>query len=189
MQPDRTKQLFKPDSVALFGASTVEGALGTVILQNLKSAGFHGEITLVNPKYEEIDGDACFPSLAASGREVDLAVIVAPAKVVPSFCSMMAHARRVFSDDVDVHAGHAAAPGACDDQVGEGQPRAAQDVAHALGVGARVEQRADGHVAGHAADEVEMQVTAHAVESLGVSLRVGAVASDCTTADVRSPSR
>ena len=83
MQPDRLRQLFKPKSVALFGASNVEGALGTVILQNLNSAGFQGEITLVNPKYEEIDGDTCFPSLEASGREVDLAVIVAPAKVVP----------------------------------------------------------------------------------------------------------
>jgi acetyltransferase len=84
MQADRLRQLFKPNSVALFGASTVEGALGTVILQNLKSAGFHGEITLINPKYDEIDGQPCFPSLAATGREVDLAVIVAPAKVVPS---------------------------------------------------------------------------------------------------------
>jgi hypothetical protein len=27
-----------------------------------------------------------------------------PAKVVPSFCSMMAHARRLFSDDVDLEA-------------------------------------------------------------------------------------
>ena len=81
MQPDRMKQLFKPDSVALFGASTVEGALGTVLLQNLKSAGFHGEITLVNPKYEEIDGETCFPSLAACGREVDLASTVLGAAV------------------------------------------------------------------------------------------------------------
>jgi acetyltransferase len=77
------KQLFKPESVVLFGASTVEGALGTVILDNLKAGGFHGPITLVNPKYEEIDGETCYPSLAASGREADLAVIVAPAKVVP----------------------------------------------------------------------------------------------------------
>lgn len=83
MQPDRLRQLFKPESVALFGASSVPGALGTVILENLKSADFSGEITLVNPKYEEIDGEPCFPKLNAAGREVDLAVIVAPAHVVP----------------------------------------------------------------------------------------------------------
>jgi acetyltransferase len=84
MQVDRLRQLFKPDSVALFGASDVEGALGTVILNNLKSGGFHGEITLVNPKYETIGEEPCFPSLEAAGREVDLAVIVAPARAVPS---------------------------------------------------------------------------------------------------------
>jgi acetyltransferase len=83
MQPDRLRQLFKPESVALFGASTVEGALGTVILDNLKTGGFEGPITLVNPKYGEIDGEPCFPSLVESGREAELAVIVAPAKVVP----------------------------------------------------------------------------------------------------------
>ncbi|NNL05825.1 MAG: bifunctional acetate--CoA ligase family protein/GNAT family N-acetyltransferase [Xanthomonadales bacterium] len=84
MQPDRLQQLFKPGSVALFGASEEEGALGTVVLENLKSAGFHGEITLINPKYEEIGGEPCFPALADSGREVDLAIIVTPAKVVPN---------------------------------------------------------------------------------------------------------
>ena len=68
MQVDRLRQLFKPNSVALFGASDIEGALGTVILNNLKSGGFHGEITLVNPKYETIGDEPCFPSLAASGR-------------------------------------------------------------------------------------------------------------------------
>lgn len=84
MQPDRLRQLFKPQSVALFGASAVSGALGTVILDNLKSADFQGPITLVNPKYEEIDGQPCFPRLSDSGQEAELAVIVAPAKVVPS---------------------------------------------------------------------------------------------------------
>ncbi|MEJ2384922.1 MAG: acetate--CoA ligase family protein, partial [Xanthomonadales bacterium] len=83
MQPDRLRQLFKPESVALFGASAVEGALGTVILNNLKAGGFEGPITLVNPKYDEIDGEPCYPSLVESGREAELAVIVAPAKVVP----------------------------------------------------------------------------------------------------------
>ena len=87
MQPDRLRQLFKPESVALFGASTVDGALGTVILENIKAGGFRGPITLVNPKYEEIDGEPCYPSLAESGREAELAVIVAPAKVVPDIIS------------------------------------------------------------------------------------------------------
>lgn len=83
MQPNRLQQLFKPGSVALFGASAEPGALGTVVLANLKSAGFHGPITLVNPKYEELDGQPCFKRLIDADCATDLAVIVAPAAVVP----------------------------------------------------------------------------------------------------------
>jgi acetyltransferase len=83
MQVNRLQQLFKPRSVALIGASDAGGALGTVILKNLQSAGFKGSITLVNPKYEELDGQTCYARLADAGCEVDLAVIVAPAPVVP----------------------------------------------------------------------------------------------------------
>jgi acetyltransferase len=84
MQQNRLQQLFKPQSVALFGASSVPGALGTVVLHNLQSAGFHGSITLVNPKYEEIDGQPCFNKLSEADCEVDTAIIVAPASVVPN---------------------------------------------------------------------------------------------------------
>lgn len=83
MQPNRLQQLFKPQSIALFGASSEPGALGTVVLNNLKTGGFHGPVTLVNPKYTEIDGQACYPRLADSDCATDLAVIVAPAAVVP----------------------------------------------------------------------------------------------------------
>jgi len=83
MQVNRLQQLFKPRSVALFGASEKAGALGTVVLQNLNSAGFKGSITLVNPKYEEIGGQKCFPRLLDADCDVDLAVIVAPAAAVP----------------------------------------------------------------------------------------------------------
>ena len=85
MQINRLQQLFKPRSVALFGASDTAGALGQVILHNLKSAGFEGPVTLVNPKYDELDGQPCYPSLADADAdvEVDLAVIVAPAPAVP----------------------------------------------------------------------------------------------------------
>jgi acetyltransferase len=83
MQANPLQQLFKPQSVALFGASSVPDALGAVVLDNLKSAGFHGSITLVNPKYDEIDGQTCFNSLGESDCTADMAIIVAPAPVVP----------------------------------------------------------------------------------------------------------
>ena len=83
MQPDRLRKLFKPESIALFGASQRPGALGTVLLDNIRTAGFAGKLVLINPKYDDIDGQTCFPSLEASGQEVDTAVVVAPAPVVP----------------------------------------------------------------------------------------------------------
>ena len=83
MQANRLQQLFKPQSVALFGASSAPGALGTVVLNNLKSGGFKGTLTLVNPKYQELDGQPCYSKLGEAGVAVDTVVIVAPPAVVP----------------------------------------------------------------------------------------------------------
>jgi acetyltransferase len=69
--------------VALVGASRSPGSLGSVVLDNLESAGFTGELVRVNPRYDELDGQPCFPSVAASGRDIDLAVVVTPAATVP----------------------------------------------------------------------------------------------------------
>jgi acetyltransferase len=83
MQPNRLQQLFKPRSVALIGASPTPGSLGKVVLGNLKSAGFEGPLILVNPKYEELEGLPCYPSLGAADCEVDTAIVVTPAASVP----------------------------------------------------------------------------------------------------------
>ena len=83
MSKDAIEHLFKPESVALFGASERPGSLGSVLLSNLTGAGFPGDIVLVNPKYDTLAGQPCYPSLKAADREVDLAIIVAPAETVP----------------------------------------------------------------------------------------------------------
>lgn len=67
----------------MFGASSVPEALGTVVLNNLKSGGFSGTLTLVNPKYQEIDGQPCYGKLSDAGSVVDTAIIVAPPAAVP----------------------------------------------------------------------------------------------------------
>ena len=46
MQHNSIQKLFKPESIALFGASNAPGKLGTVVLRNLKSAGYGGSLTL-----------------------------------------------------------------------------------------------------------------------------------------------
>lgn len=75
--------IFKPNSVAIVGASTKEGSVGNDIVKNL-SQGFAGKVYPVNPKAEELYGLKCHPSLTAIGATVDLMVIVVPAAVVPS---------------------------------------------------------------------------------------------------------
>jgi len=74
------KDFFYPKSIAVIGASRVEGKVGYSILKNLISSGFEGEIVPVNPNADEILGIKCSPHV----RKVDLVVIVVPAKMVPS---------------------------------------------------------------------------------------------------------
>ena len=52
----RLSNVLAPRSVALVGASPRRGSLGAAILNNIRSAGFAGEIGIVNPRYGEIDG-------------------------------------------------------------------------------------------------------------------------------------
>jgi acetyltransferase len=83
MQRSGLIKLFKPGSVALYGASQKPESLGTVVLNNLKTTGYSGELVLINPEYSRVDGHPCFNTLSEAGRSVDTAVIVAPAAAVP----------------------------------------------------------------------------------------------------------
>jgi len=76
------RAVFSPTSVAVVGVSRATDTIGRVILDNLLAAGFHGPIYPVNPKAEEIAGRRCYPSIAAIGAHVDLAVITVPAMAV-----------------------------------------------------------------------------------------------------------
>jgi acetyltransferase len=84
MSTYRLDRLFQPGSVALVGASPRERSLGRKVLANLRSGGFGGPISLVNPRHRDIDGVATVPSLAALPAAPDLVVITAPAPQVPS---------------------------------------------------------------------------------------------------------
>src|SRR5690606_26101531 len=75
--------ILEPESIALVGASDRPGSLGTVVLRNLLDAGFAGEIYPVNPKHKSVQGRRCYARVGDIGRPVDLALIVAPARVVP----------------------------------------------------------------------------------------------------------
>jgi acetyltransferase len=76
-------ELFRPRSVALIGAGARPGSIGAVVLRNLRRGGFGGELMLVNPHHETLDGLPVYPNVAALPSVPDLAVIVTPPPTVP----------------------------------------------------------------------------------------------------------
>jgi acyl-CoA synthetase (NDP forming) len=74
--------IFRPQAVAVIGASTVPGKLGHDILANLKNGGFAGPIYPINPKADEILGLKVYKSAAETPSPPELAVVVIPAKIV-----------------------------------------------------------------------------------------------------------
>jgi acyl-CoA synthetase (NDP forming) len=62
-------------SVAVIGASARAGTAGHQTLLELHKGGFAGAVYPVNPKYEELQGWRCYPSIAEVPEPVDLAVI------------------------------------------------------------------------------------------------------------------
>jgi acetyltransferase len=76
-------RLFQPRSVALIGASDRPGSVGAVVLRNLRRGGFRGELSLVNPHHQTLDGLPVYPTVADLPSAPDLAVIVTPPDTVP----------------------------------------------------------------------------------------------------------
>jgi acyl-CoA synthetase (NDP forming) len=79
--PDLSR-LLSPRSVAIVGASPTPGALGNSALANLERHGFSGDIHLINPKRDQINGRPCLPSIDALPDGVDAAVLAIPGPAV-----------------------------------------------------------------------------------------------------------
>jgi acetate---CoA ligase (ADP-forming) len=79
---------FNPRSVAVIGATKKVDKAGHVIFKNFTSTKqhgvFEGELYPINPNEDSILGFKCFKSLSKVPGEVELVVIIVPAKVVPS---------------------------------------------------------------------------------------------------------
>lgn len=69
---------FRPRAVAVVGASTRDGLLARP-LRYLAEYGFDGPVYPVNPRYTELRGLPCFPSLSDLPGGVDLALLQIPA--------------------------------------------------------------------------------------------------------------
>lgn len=75
-------RLLTPCSVAIVGASPTPGALGNSVLRNLERHGFAGDIHLINPRRDEIDGRKCLKSIEELPGDVDAAVLAIPGPAV-----------------------------------------------------------------------------------------------------------
>ncbi|MEM1507453.1 MAG: acetate--CoA ligase [Candidatus Bathyarchaeia archaeon] len=75
---------FNPRSIAVIGASRDPSKVGHRVFRNIVEASFKGALYPINPNADEILGFKCYRSVREAPGEVDLAVIVVPAKIVPS---------------------------------------------------------------------------------------------------------
>jgi acetyltransferase len=79
----RLDKLFAPASIAVIGASPRENSLGRYVLRSLRDANYRGQLSLINPRYREIEGMPSVASIDALPHTPDLVVVTAPAAQVP----------------------------------------------------------------------------------------------------------
>ena len=75
--------IFRPETVAVVGASDRPGSVGRTIMWNLISSPFGGTVFPVNAKRQNVLGIQAYPSVKDVPARVDLAVIASPAPTVP----------------------------------------------------------------------------------------------------------
>lgn len=76
--------LFNPRSIAVIGASHDPKKVGFAVLNNLIKFNFKGGLYPINPAGGEILGLTAYQKISGVGKEIDLAVIVIPARFVPA---------------------------------------------------------------------------------------------------------
>jgi acetyltransferase len=80
--PHPLDTFFSPASIALIGASRDLEKIPGRLLSMLRKNEFPGKIYPINPNYGDIDGLKCYPSIAAVGQPIDLAIVIIPARAV-----------------------------------------------------------------------------------------------------------
>jgi len=76
---ENMKRLFRPNSVAVIGASEKFDKLGFHVMKSLTTGRFKGKIIPVNPTAKEIMGIKAYPSVMACNDTIDLAIVAVPA--------------------------------------------------------------------------------------------------------------
>jgi acyl-CoA synthetase (NDP forming) len=75
-------RFFRPQGIAVVGASKRPRSISSRWLQGLRLHGFPGDVYAVNPNYDEVEGFPCVKALADIPVEVDAAVLAVPAPLV-----------------------------------------------------------------------------------------------------------
>ncbi|HEC77014.1 MAG TPA: CoA-binding protein [Thermoplasmatales archaeon] len=73
--------LFNPKNIAIIGASHHEGKIGHTVVKNIVDSGYKGRIYPVNPKGGEILGNKVYKNISEIEEDVDLSIIVVPARI------------------------------------------------------------------------------------------------------------
>jgi len=81
---DELSRLLDPESVAIIGVSENPSRIGGRLFKYLTRHGYQGRLALVNPKYEQLNGVACYPSVSDIPVPIDCALIAVPEKYVLS---------------------------------------------------------------------------------------------------------
>ncbi|MDG6777248.1 bifunctional acetate--CoA ligase family protein/GNAT family N-acetyltransferase [Thiomicrorhabdus sp. zzn3] len=125
MGPHYLSRLFKPASIAVFGASDRAESVGGHALANLLKSGYQGRLYPVNPKHDTVQNQACYPDIASLPETPELVVIATPASTIPSI--IQACAQKGVAHAVILSAGF-------EDEVGKRLQQQMTANAHAYGM-------------------------------------------------------
>ena len=81
--PHPLDALFQPKSIALIGAKDTPGSVGCTIMKNLIEGGVKSSLYPINPHRSSVLGMICYRTIKEVPEEIDLALIVIPASLVP----------------------------------------------------------------------------------------------------------
>ncbi len=88
------RQLLNPESIVVIGGSNNVHKPGGAIVRNLLNGGYKGELRIVNPKEDEVQGIKAIHD-ARDLPPTDLAVLVVAAKFCPDYVELLAGEKEV----------------------------------------------------------------------------------------------
>jgi len=125
--PKPVENLLRAKSVAIVGASQ-KGAWPQGIYRNLKSAKYPGGVYLINPNYEELYGDRCYPNLAACPEIPDELLVLIPTRAV---LGVLEEAAKLGTRSATIYT---AGFGEGDDEKGKERAQAMKDLCERTGM-------------------------------------------------------